>query len=368
MGELFVRFAPLFAVLGLVKMVGLLAVLVIAVSRHNASRGASGDLPFAIGAGALLVLPWLIRVLPFQMFTTVFLLQLVGALAFIAIYAIRTMSAGPAMPASDPLQRAFGRQGGAPIAIPPASPYMAPPQGFGAPPQGFGAPPPQGFGTPPPQGFGAPPAYGPPPSFPQNPYSFAQAPQPMSSGPLPSRSQDEMMLFMDLTPCACGETNFERRSSLVMEGANMVAVYNKPCARCGRPREFKFIVNDPIPARPGNPVVTQYGGAEPSKILDPGQFAYVSDMLAKRAPASLQGLSPEQQRAAIQNLDQAAALLEEALKFIPPGADEVPAHLFRTPMGVQERDRLPRQFRRDRLEARLGVYRQSLAQWRSGAA
>lgn len=351
MNSLIVQFAPLLGILSILNLVGLVAVLVSSISRHNKSKGTSGDMPWIIGAIAIFILPKVLFVAVRGMPIPVYFLTPLLTLGFVIAYFVRTMAAGNAPPAHDQLQAAFGRQhGGAPIATPGNSPYGAPPPSFGPPPA-YGAPAQPG-------GFGPAPTFAPPVGAqpPKNPL-FVQP-----AYPLASRSIDEMMLFMDLHPCACGETNFERRSKLVMAGNDMVAHYLNPCARCGQPREFKFVVNDPIPRRPDGGM--QFG-IEPSKILDPGEFAAASDTLAKQIPGSLQGMSPQQKHQAIDTLDRAAAALDEAIKFIPQGADEVPAQMFRTPVGMYERDRLPGQFKRYRLEARVGAYRNMLAQWRA---
>ncbi|MEZ4408472.1 MAG: hypothetical protein R3A52_18655 [Polyangiales bacterium] len=318
MDSLFFRYASVFNALSMLNVVGLLAVLAVAVSRHSKSRGASGDLGWAVAAGVLLASGYLlfpfIRTMGFPPWGLLVLLPLVK-LAFVVAYAFRTMNAPPAA------ARAYSAPMGAAVAT------------------------------------GG--AYGPPPAVshaPRNP-PFVQPPQPLAS-----RSIDEMNLFMDLHPCVCGETRFERRSALLSEGSDLVAVYRNPCARCGLAREFKFVVNDPVPPRPDGGM--QFG-VEPSRILDPGEFAAASDMLAKQLPGSVQGMTPAQRQSAIATLDRAAAALDEAIKFIPPGMDEVPPHLFRSAVGVYERDRLPGQFRRERLEARANTYRGLLAQWRA---
>ena len=51
---------------------------------------------------------------------------------------------------------------------------------------------------------------------------------------------------------------------------------------------------------------------------------------------------------------------EELLKFIPPGADQVPADALFTAAGKQVYLAEPGRFRRARLEAVLGAYRDTL--------
>lgn len=174
---------------------------------------------------------------------------------------------------------------------------------------------------------------------------------------LEARSNAEAHLYMDLHPCACGEPQFERHSMLVEHKGQLISIYEGPCKGCGAVRRFEIRMPDELPPF-GDGVV--YGGAEPSMIIDPGQFLAVSDEHAKRAPASVSGLSQKQRQVAIRNLQIAIAALEEVLKFIPEGADRVPEAAFHSAQGRRVYKREPGRPTRARLEAVLAVYRKTL--------
>lgn len=151
---------------------------------------------------------------------------------------------------------------------------------------------------------------------------------------------------MDLHPCECGEPDFERKSSLVAQGDDLVRVYRGECARCGRAREFRFrLPEHPLPTG-GEPT---FGDDRPSELLDPGEWMLVADRHARRAPATRRDLA------------LAVAAMFEILKFMPAGAEQVPDEAFISTRGREVRDTEPGRFRRARLEAVLATYHQMLA-------
>jgi hypothetical protein len=99
-----------------------------------------------------------------------------------------------------------------------------------------------------------------------------------------------------------------------------------------------------IPLPLGRDVV--FGGPEPSELLDPGEWLVVADLAANRAPAADQA-----------DFALAAAAIDEVLKFIPDGADEVPEAALRGGTGREAYAREPGRFRRRRLEAVAAAYR-----------
>ncbi len=174
-------------------------------------------------------------------------------------------------------------------------------------------------------------------------------------GLLPIRSIAEEHLYMALHPCPCGEVAFEEKHGIVSVGNDLASRFEGPCKKCGAARRFDFRALEvgqqvPWPA---------YGGAEPSKIIDAGQWLATADRYAKAVPAAKPS-SPEERQRALRLMQQALAAEEEVLKFIPPGADEVPPTAFWTPDGKAVRDREPGRFRKLRLEAVVGVYRESV--------
>ncbi|MEU5770206.1 hypothetical protein ABZ782_30285 [Streptomyces asoensis] len=172
---------------------------------------------------------------------------------------------------------------------------------------------------------------------------------------LRARSSLEAHLYMDLHPCECGSTDFDRRHRLEQRGEDIVAVYEGACRECGRNRNFAFLMADEIPPPP-----PAFGGATPSEIIDPGEFAAVAADVSARAGLELLN-SPEaehhRQRGAVA---YAVAAVEEVLKFIPAGQDAVPASAFTSEAGRARYEKDPGKFRRDILEVELRLTRQIL--------
>jgi hypothetical protein len=201
----------------------------------------------------------------------------------------------------------------------------------------------------------------------QAPMPIRQPRRPAPPGPpaapgtiLPIRSIAEEHLYMDFHPCVCGEADWSNlKQGLNLLGPTMASVFAGPCRRCGTPREFLFQVLEPS----AQPRAGSFGGPEPSAILDPGQFLTASDLWAKAVPGSAAGLDKTARRKAGASLGMAIAALEEVLKFIPPGAQEIPPQSFRSAESERMRSEMPGQFRRIRLEARLQAYRQALQQF-----
>lgn len=152
-----------------------------------------------------------------------------------------------------------------------------------------------------------------------------------------ARSNAEAHLFMDLNPCGCGDRVFDRKSAVVECGAVLCSEYIGPCRTCGAIRTFVFALPDeilrPVPGR------FEYGGADPSRLLDPGEWMAVADEHAKRNPGTARDLAV------------ACAAIDEILKFIPIGAD-------------RSRDRVPHRPRQPGLRHRARALSQAAA--RSG--
>lgn len=174
---------------------------------------------------------------------------------------------------------------------------------------------------------------------------------------LVARSAPECHLYLDLNPCQCGEVEFEPRHWLEQSGEDLLARYQGFCPGCGTQRDFSFVLDPELPPPP-----PAYGGDQPSKIIDPGQFLLVSEQLARTVPADPGGLSSETREESREVLGAAIAALEEVLKFVPPGAPEVPEEAFTAPDGWMVYQQEPGRFQRVRLEAVLGAYRESLAE------
>ena len=143
---------------------------------------------------------------------------------------------------------------------------------------------------------------------------------------------------MDVTPCPmCGGVGFVGTSVVVVVDGRVHERHTGPCPECGSDREFLFRVPDDTQVRLGG---TDFGGPQPSELLDPGQWMMVADMAASREGGS----TPE-------DLELAAAAVDEAIKFVPPDADDIPATAFHSRVGREAYQRMPGRFRRGRLAA-----------------
>lgn len=162
-----------------------------------------------------------------------------------------------------------------------------------------------------------------------------------------ARTSAEAHLYMDLHPCTCGDIEFDRQSAVITEGELLCSRYAGPCRSCGSPRVFVFELPEAI--RPIRNDRVDFGGSDPSRLLDPGEWMAVADYFAKLDPGT-----PD-------DLDIACAAVEEILKFVPAGDERVPDEAFRTERGRAVRDAEPGRFRRPRLEAVLGAYRDLVA-------
>ncbi|GAA3567602.1 hypothetical protein GCM10022419_055510 [Nonomuraea rosea] len=154
-----------------------------------------------------------------------------------------------------------------------------------------------------------------------------------------ARTRDEAHLYLDLHPCACGEAATTWRSGLVSVEGLLVNRYSGACEKCGTPREYLF----GLPERPVMPAgYPTFGGAEPSELLDAGEWLWVADLTAGNVPV-------DDQAEAVRTLRVAAAAVEEVVKFVPPGADAVPGDGFWSERGQRMRAAEPGRFDLDRL-------------------
>jgi len=162
-----------------------------------------------------------------------------------------------------------------------------------------------------------------------------------------ARTNAEAHLYMDLHPCACGERVFDRRSAVIDDGGTLCSRYAGPCAGCGTPRSFVFELPETIRAVQRDHV--EYGGDDPSRIIDAGEWMAVSDAHGRREPHTRR------------DLDIARAAIEEVKKFLPRGlrgspTDRVPDEAFWTARGRAVRDAAPANFGKLRLSAALELY------------
>ncbi|MGW7481591.1 hypothetical protein ACWGH8_23680 [Nonomuraea muscovyensis] len=167
-----------------------------------------------------------------------------------------------------------------------------------------------------------------------------------------ARTRDEAHLYLDLHPCVCGSVETTWETTLTQSRGELVSRYSGGCADCGRLREFLF-------ALPERETLTgefpTFGGSEPSQLLDAGEWLWVADLTAGNVPA-------DDPAAARQALTIATAAVEEVVKFVPPGQDEVPDEAFWSAQGRGVRAAEPGRFALDRLLVVRDTYRDLAAQ------
>ena len=160
----------------------------------------------------------------------------------------------------------------------------------------------------------------------------------------------EAELFVELHPCDCGQGT-EPDFSLVKRDGQLIAIYEGGCPGCDQERRFEFL----IPERTTRGAA--YGGAEPSSIIDAGEFLWYSDRAAERAQLPSVAIDETDLARARSALEVALAALDEVGKFLPPGADILPREAIPSELGKAVYDANPDRFERERL-----AYRKQLLQ------
>jgi hypothetical protein len=163
-----------------------------------------------------------------------------------------------------------------------------------------------------------------------------------------ARTRDEAQLYMDLHGCPrCGSPDTPWAEALIEADGALARRYHGVCAGCGDEREFVFALPEvATPPAPGARVTFGPAGS-PSVLLDAGEWVTVGDMMA--LAADVPGVPADEVR---ESAGIGVACFDEALKFVPAGAGEVPDAGFFTDRGREFRDRAPGRFRRSELESR----------------
>jgi hypothetical protein len=177
----------------------------------------------------------------------------------------------------------------------------------------------------------------------------------VTTTPALARTSHEAYLHMDLIPCGCGNRGGETISvTTQLPDGGLGRRYTRTCHRCGVATDFLYR----LPAEPLDAAGFAYGGDEPSELLDAAQWWWAADRYAAAVPANAADLSPEDRRVARGRLAAAVAAIDEILKFVPPGEDQVPGWAVWTPMGEAVRA-----VEGERLDAgRLGAVRAAYAE------
>jgi hypothetical protein len=175
---------------------------------------------------------------------------------------------------------------------------------------------------------------------------------------LGARSHNEAMVYVMLRDCgACGEQIRDITDELSVHDGRVRTQYTAACQRCGSLDTYVFDLaeRDPQSGEPG----VVYGGADPSAILDAGDWLGFADRLATGGPVEPAGLTPDEREAAALSMTVAAAAVREVLKVIPPGTDTVPLTAVGMDRGWEEFGREPGQMRRSRMEVLAAAYQEA---------
>ena len=172
-----------------------------------------------------------------------------------------------------------------------------------------------------------------------------------------ARTNAEAHLYMELNPCEnCGEREFEPTDTIILAEGDLASRYSGTCPRCGVYREFVFrLPDEEIIPDPEEPV---FGDDIPSTLIDAGEWLWIADLIARSTPAEPEdGMTPADRQQIRLELRTAAAAVGEAAKFVPPGADSVPADAVWSPRGRAVYDDEPGRFRLSRLQVVQRTYR-----------
>jgi len=165
-----------------------------------------------------------------------------------------------------------------------------------------------------------------------------------------ARTSEEADLYVDLECEAAGEIPVARKRRKGERRRETFVVYEVRC-QSGKLLEFEFR-EDGLPApKPGLRRKVEFGGSEPSLLIDAGEWMKVADRHAARAPRSLAGLPERARRDATSDLSMALAALDEVMKFLPAGADRIPSTALFSTRGKTYFNKDVRRFQRDSLKA-----------------
>lgn len=147
-----------------------------------------------------------------------------------------------------------------------------------------------------------------------------------------ARTAAEAALYLELSPCPdCGSTETDWEHQQTAEVLSCRGV----CAGCGALREYLF--SRPLREYDG------FGGAEPSELIDAGQWLEFADRIAGQVAVD------DKSDEAVEAMAVARQAVEEVVKFVPAAADAVPDEAFWTEAGRAVRALDPGRFRLERL-------------------
>lgn len=179
-----------------------------------------------------------------------------------------------------------------------------------------------------------------------------------------ARTAEEADLYVDLEAEAEGEVPESRKRKKTERRRQTFWSYQVRC-KSGKLLEFEFELDGLPEPKPGLRRNVDYGGAEPSRIIDAGEWLKVADRWAGEAPRSLAGLPERQRREAAGTLEKAIAAVGEILKFIPHGSDRVSSTSLLNNRGKTYFNKDVRRFTRTALEQLKGELESRLRRFQS---
>ncbi|GIF04479.1 hypothetical protein [Actinoplanes siamensis] len=158
----------------------------------------------------------------------------------------------------------------------------------------------------------------------------------------------EAYLFIDLTPCECGETGFTPSAEpATLPGGDTGQRWHGVCPRCGRQRSFVFRFPAGADSREFS------NRREPSELIDAGQWLWAAERYLSGVPGGIgeiRALPEEARRTAGMLLGAAESALDEAAKFFD--GEDLPDSALWTAWSRRARDAGPDRFRRSWLRDR----------------
>jgi hypothetical protein len=163
-----------------------------------------------------------------------------------------------------------------------------------------------------------------------------------------ARTYDEVYLYLGLRPCVCGETEIDERvSATVSVGGVLAERFSGECTNCGRFREFTFQMAENSPEISSD---VCYGGDEPSRLLDPGEWLGVAELYTSVVDELLADGDLDDDDELTRTyflLTSALAATDEVAKFIPAGDDAVAEGSFWSHAGRMVFEAAPQRFVRE---------------------
>lgn len=205
----------------------------------------------------------------------------------------------------------------------------------------------------------------------------------LTSTPL-ARTVAEAHAYMDMRPCECQSTNFERINTLITMGEVFGSLYEVKCANCGTQRKFVFslteyalAIDSPYEMFSGHFDISQapdridladrnpYAGpgASRSALLDPVEwFAYAGMRAEQFGRISPRDDRPNAQKTRIHLMSKALAAIVESTAFLEPDTDQIDPSSCTNDWTRERLAALPGRYSRERLNIYRDTYAEQLDQ------